>query len=771
MKAALAVAWLVLVGVAAANLVIAARSGWHISSDLLALLPQEERDPVLHRIKDEESRRLGRKVILLIGDRNREQARAMAEQMRTALVSSGLASSADAPAAKQTQAGIFQVYFPYRNGLLSAADRQRLRDGRGNEIVQRALAMIYGFVGVGDASTLRADPFLLLPAFLADLPFPKSHLTLDEGVPTVTKFGKTWVLVTLHLNGEPYVLNTQQQFVSLVDKVWADVAQHHPDATLLRLGPVFFAAAASTEGLHETSIIGAASIIGMALLVLSVFWALAPLWQTILAMGVGIAAAFSVCLALFGEVHVLALLFGTSLIGTTVDYSLHYFCEAASARDQTSDENLREVLPGLVIGLLTTLIGYATLLFAPLPGLHQIAVFSGVGMIASFATVVLWLPRFGWRPKTARALPLAAAGAWVLAFWEARRFRMARAGFLLALAVLAIAGATRLSVNDDIRRMQALSPRLVAEQASVQALTGIENTLQSIIVRAPDTETALRREEMLADRLRALTRDGALGGFATVAGFVPSAARQAENARLIAEKLEKPFLAQYFARLGLLAAPEASHGTRPLTPADVTGRLPFLRDLIIDDRDGQVVHLVRLEGPVVPDRVRAAADGLDGVVFMDPAGDVSRLLAKYRARGVVLLVISTLLMVPVFFFRYGVRRGIVVILPPLAAVALTPLLMAAGGVAFSFFNAMALVLVLAMGVDYAVFSAEASADRRTVAMLAVTLATLTTLMSFGFLAFSSVPAVHAFGSTMLVGIALAFLLSPLAAARREKGAQ
>jgi predicted exporter len=80
---------------------------------------------------------------------------------------------------------------------------------------------------------------------------------------------------------------------------------------------------------------------------------------------------------------------------------------------------------------------------------------------------------------------------------------------------------------------------------------------------------------------------------------------------------------------------------------------------------------------------------------------------------------------------------------------------------------MALVLVLSIGVDYSIFLAETSSQRQRVTMLAVVMAAATTLLSFGLLALSSVQAVHAFGTTMLIGILLAFLFSPLALAVRH----
>jgi predicted exporter len=119
-------------------------------------------------------------------------------------------------------------------------------------------------------------------------------------------------------------------------------------------------------------------------------------------------------------------------------------------------------------------------------------------------------------------------------------------------------------------------------------------------------------------------------------------------------------------------------------------------------------------------------------------------------------------MMPVLVWRYGLRGAVRVSLAPTIAVLATPPLVALAGVTFTFFNAMALVLVLSIGFDYAVFCRESEPSRQPVTMLGVWLAMLTTLLSFGLLVFSSTYAVHAFGATLLVGTILAFAFSPIA---------
>jgi predicted exporter len=179
---------------------------------------------------------------------------------------------------------------------------------------------------------------------------------------------------------------------------------------------------------------------------------------------------------------------------------------------------------------------------------------------------------------------------------------------------------------------------------------------------------------------------------------------------------------------------------------------------------------VLLDGITRLDDVRRVADSIPGVIFVDPTGDFSRLFGEYRRRSILLIAFSAALMMPLLFWRYGFRGALQVLLPTAAALVLTPPLVALGGAPFTFFNAIALLLVLAISIDYAIFCRESHMAGRAATMLGIWLATLTTILSFGLLALSSVYAVHAFGMTLAVGISLAFLLSPLAGSKHALAA-
>lgn len=749
MRKAFAILWLAVVLAAVAHVAVLSRHGLPRETDIMALLPREEREPGLQAAKDRVARWLSGRVVVLVGHAERDKARAAALGLRQSLVDAALvrpeSDIPDEDAVKRLGA----AYFAHRSGLLAEGDRQRLLRGEGEALVKRALSQIYGFGGAVDSRLLARDPFLLFPAFLGGLPTPASRVTMDEGLPGLVEDGVTWVLLSLRTNGEAFDLEFQNRFVAAFDTQGARL----PEGTrVLRLGAVFFAQAGAEQAMGESARIGLVSLAGTVLLVVLVFRSARPLLLSLAAIGAGLAVALSACLYLFGSLHVAAQMFGAALIGIAVDYALLYFGQIFTPRTDPA-ARLAHVLPGIALGAATTIIGYGALALSPFPGLHQVAVFSAIGLAGSFLSVVLWFPLMD-RVPAARLNPgWAAAAVWLWRFWDEAELARARRIFLAVLVLLGAVGLARLEVDDDMRRQQGLSPGLAAQQAEIQRLAGFGQAGRFFLVQGDDEQQVLEREEALDQLLSGLTNRQ------SVARFVPSAKRQAENAALAQRALYAPHLAAYRAGLGM-AEPEAAAMGAPLSLAAIraTGGLPFLDALVLDDR----THVVSVDGGVESDALRRAAQGLDGVRFVDPTGDLNQLLESYRRRAMMLVAASMVLMVPLLAWRYGVKGAVRVMVPAACAVMLTPPLLALAGVGFSFFAAMALVLVLSIGTDYAVFCAE-DGQRDPVTLVSVSLAMLTTLLSFGLLAASDAAAVRAFGATMLVGVALAFALAPMVA--------
>ena len=160
----------------------------------------------------------------------------------------------------------------------------------------------------------------------------------------------------------------------------------------------------------------------------------------------------------------------------------------------------------------------------------------------------------------------------------------------------------------------------------------------------------------------------------------------------------------------------------------------------------------------------ATAQGLPGVVFVDKAASVSKLFGAYRVDSGWWLGGALALVLVLLMLRYRVRGGIAVTLPVLLAVGVTLAVFGYAQVPLNLFNWLALMLVLGVGANYAVFLREgclrADADLGAV-WTGVLLSAATTLLSFGMLGMSAMPALKSFGATLALGIAVSVLLAPI----------
>ena len=767
MRKRLAALWLVLVVIMSGVLVTQMRHGLPLSTDLLALLPQEERDPVLKTANEAVSRALGRHLIVLVGHPERARARAVAQTMADALAATDLVDAIGSQAMASQFRQIGAIYFPYRNGLLGAEDRELLETGHAREIAGRALAQTYGF-GFADGDLLRSDPFLLFPRFLMGLPVVASRLTMDNGMLSVTEGGITWVGIIGTLRQEPYRLDVQSALVGALDRVERTIVAEDSRVQVLRTGSVFFAEAGSRTAMQEASNLSTLSIIGTVLLILVVFRRVGPLVQNTLAILVGTIVGVAATILIFGEIHAIALLFGTSLIGTSVDYGLFYSATALDPKGASPAHRLRRILPAVTLGLATTLVGYALLGLAPFPGLKQIAVLSAIGLFSAFLTVVAWFPLIDRpRPAPPRAEQWLAFADGFYEIWEADRWRLARRAMAgLVLAGVAI-GVFRLNFDDDVRKLQALSRPLSAQQQQIFSLTGSSIAAQYLLIDAPDDETALQREERLAPILDHLKAEHVLGNVQMPAAFVPSASRQAADEVLVRERLMAPLLSEHWRALGLdPGAQPAAPATGPLTLAHALqlGGSPFVKDLIL----APGLHVGALQGVTQPRQLAEAIKAIPNVRFINPVEDFSALLGKYRIRAMWLTILSFAAVLAGLTLRYGIVGAGRVMLPPLVVIIATPLLLAAFGQSLSLFHVMGLVLLLAISVDYAIFFGEMQGRRSRVTMFGVLIAASTAQLSFGLLILSGMPAMQHIGATMLLGITIAVLLSPLTRRRSRR---
>jgi predicted exporter len=112
------------------------------------------------------------------------------------------------------------------------------------------------------------------------------------------------------------------------------------------------------------------------------------------------------------------------------------------------------------------------------------------------------------------------------------------------------------------------------------------------------------------------------------------------------------------------------------------------------------------------------------------------------------------------------RRVLRVLVPLILAVLCVAAALALAGRQLTILHLIGMLLVVAVGSNYALFFALPDGGARPVTIAALALANVATVIGFGLLAFSGVPVLEALGCTVAPGALLALLFSALASAAR-----
>src|SRR5271170_2019353 len=167
-----------------------------------------------------------------------------------------------------------------------------------------------------------------------------------------------------------------------------------PTATLLLSGPGVFAAEARATIEHEAVRLSTLSLLLIATLLLLLYRSVAALLLGFLPVISGILAGVAAVALGFGVVHGLTLGFGVTLIGEAVDYSIYLFIQAERCGAGDDASWRRRLWPTIRLGMLTSVVGFASLLFSDFPGLAQLGLYSIAGLIAAALVTRFVLPHF-----------------------------------------------------------------------------------------------------------------------------------------------------------------------------------------------------------------------------------------------------------------------------------------------------------------------------------------------------------------------------------------
>ena len=629
--------------------------------------------------------------------------------------------------------------FEHRYQLIDDETLALLEAGKADAVAKAALSQVYSPFSFDDLSHLDKDPFLLTGKNLTKYASQSAgNMFIKEGCLAAESEGKWYVMIRGSVTDSALSFSKKNGIGKVYEQIKV-LEQQNPDVFYFCSGVPFHSYESSSKAMKEISWITGISLALVALIIFIAFRSLLPMLISLANIALSLLFGLAVALIFCGKINALALVFGTTLIGVSIDYSIHWFV------------NREKIFRSLTINCISTEVSWCLLMLAPFPLLRQIALFSAAGLLCSYLIVRLIYP-----------LCPVATGSSAVAGNEIQQGpggHLARMAGILVIVICLIAPAVSgIRIKNNIKGMYTMSGQLLEWEKKASGVLSLGSSGEYFIVAGRGPQELLGQEEQLAAALEKEKKAGTLGGYTAITSYVPSMARQARNYQAASLLLQRSH-----AQLKALGFGSAAAGQFELDYRNNAGKVvalnaapSFLKESIgtlylgkVGDAYYSVVFPLQVKNS---DALKSLADGKH-VFFMSKIKDIEKELDHLTKIALCFILASYLLVFPVLLIVYRKKALKIALVPVAVILGSLAFVSACGGV--DLFACSGIVLIFGLGLDYLVYGLEKKTGKATL------LSFVTTELSFGALALSSFVPAHVFGLTVCAGLALAYFLSCL----------
>jgi predicted exporter len=722
-----------------------------LDNNVFSLLPKSERNVVAEEFIDRVAKKGERSLVVLLSSGNLETSLEAEKTFKS------LIKSLDV---KKTQshdgyAEYVSKLLVHKSGLVTPEDISLLDSKPAAFWVDKSNAIAYS---MGSSPIpWRDDPFGLLGDWLYGLGGVTKIRPYGDSL-VVERAGVSYIALPMEIDSSVESLSAQVVLADAINSAIGETKLKHQGVEILKTGVIFFATETSKSIKSDISLIGLISGISALLLVMFIFRSLYGVSIVLITVAIGFLYAFLACFFIFPKVYILTLAFGTSLIGMSVDYCL-YWLTTSIDDNKNSFERRRYLLPGMFLALITTAMGYFLMAITPFPVLSQMAVFSIAGITAAWLTVVLIFPYINKLRFSANS------SLTLVNYIQPKNYRISVSSRKMIIAVMilvSIYGIFSFRSDDNIRSLAIFDKELIAQQVKTSEILDLPSPSQFFIVSGSTEEEALSRAEQLSKKLDKLVSEGVIGGYQSITRFIPSLATQTIASKAYSSQGKENATKQIAKEFGMSEAWAQSLNqiNQPLTVSELQ-EIPFYNSLsylwFTSDSSSNKSTAVLLTGVSDAEALTKLSKLADqNVAWVNKPQEISDVFARYRTLFSYVIAVGYLLTFVVLCFKYG-KSAWRAVLPSIFATCITLAILSLAGEAVTLMTVIAFALLFGLGTDYGIFLLQYPSDKKV--LLSITTAALMTLISFGSLSLSSMPALHSFGVTLFYGILLSWFLT------------
>ncbi|MBR1614506.1 MAG: MMPL family transporter [Treponema sp.] len=747
-----------------------------VDADFSTMIPASTESEAAKIADEAMSANSGSSVFILSGDEDFQKAKAAAVE-----VYEKLKSDDEAPSRAKRKFKNISLYtdsssfsdveeFIKKNRFnILGEETQKKIDSDAEGFAKNALEKFFGFsIAANDPEN---DPFALddeaATSILQKLSASTVALRPKDGVLARSFEGKWYVMVRAELTKEGAKMADKS---NAVQDIYDACLPLEKDGTKFAFfGTPFHSYKSSMSASKEITLISIASMIAVVAILLAVFKSVVPLLSSVAAIALSVASAFLATHAFFGGVHAIALVFGTTLIGSCIDYSLHFFINWKASKElKTGGEIRRHLMKGLLLSLVSTEVCYLILMFAPFNLLKQISVFSFFGILSSFLTTIGIFPLYRIPKDEDRRIFMPNFSLEKIP--GGKKTRKAVISLIFACSIFAILlGGGKLRVKNDVTNLYKMEGRLKEDTETAFKVLSY-NPTSYLVISGDSAEEVLRLEEETAKKIP--------DPFISTSLFLPSLSMQKNSIEAVKKLL--PFAKR---QLGILMFGKED-GFSEEEEAEIQAAVSrFEENLLLSEKNPLTV-----ESPEIPQSLKSIlkmtwlgeADKKfyslmipstisgeenyrslenENIHYMNKAKDVSRGLDDLTRMIFVMFAIAFVIISATMKLFHSWKDTLKIISVPVVSIVAILATFTIAGLHIEFFCMTGIVLVFGLGLDYVIYSRQNKGNA--LETFAITLSFITTAISFGAIALSSFVPVHVLGLSIFSGLAAAFVCTML----------
>ncbi len=749
-----------------------------IDSDLFNLVPKSISMASVKKADDKMMAVTSQNIFILVANEDFKEAKRVAENVYGQLEGSRNFESVSLYSDVGAMSEITDFLYENRWNLLDGktADDILSSPDAASDFAMNALAQAYSGFTMLPLDNLESDPFLIteynLQNYLSAVQNAGTAMSVKNGVLASQFDGKWYVMIRgiLSVSGAKLASknNAITEIYAACDKA-KSLEAGADDTTFVFSGTPFHSHESSNSASREISIIATVSMLVVIVLLIFIFRSVKPLLFSVGAIILSVGIAVVATLAVFHKMHVITLVFGTSLIGSCIDYSLHFFTHWAGNKNLKSGTEIKNhIFSGLFMAIISTGICFAILLFAPFTILKQMSLFCLTGLVSSFLTTVAVYPYIKL-PAERGNVRFTNGFEKVVSVLEQKWVGRTVISVLFIVSVLLIAVFHKnVKVKNDLLTLYNMEGRLLEDEITASKV--IQYTPGGwYIIRGDTEEAVLQNEEALRRDFENVTEG--LVGYVSTTNFVPSIKMQ-QKSQAAYERLLSMAESQ-------LEALGYSNDEAVILSEKMRKDFSDSKDKYVSIEAGNVPDFItsaissawlgEIDGKyysvMLPTRVtdyttyRSLVENNDDTFFISKSQDISKDLDALTLMVLKFFIVAYVLMFIMLKFFYTWKQTFKIISVPFLIILVVIAVFAACKINLEFFSVTGLILVFGLGLDYIIYMMENEKKKTVLEPFATLVSFITTIISFGALALSSFKPVHLIGLSIFIGLATAYISS------------